>query len=188
MLRADAAGSVLGPNLRDVASPVTVRPRTPHDVPALVAVLTAQQPASGYPVRWPLPFPVEEFVVRRGELGAWVVTVDGGVAGHVALLHPATGWEADAFTGTTGEPVGRLAAVSTLFVDQDRRGLGLGTRLLDAAVAHARALDRVPVLDVVQEHSVAADLYRRRGWRVVGEVRPHWLPADRAPVLVMTLP
>lgn len=168
-------------------SPVTVRPRAADDVPALVEVLAAQQPASGYPVRWPLPFPVEQFVVREGELGAWVAEADGDVAGHAALLHPADGWEAEAFTAAMGVPAERLATVSTLFVDPGRRGLGLGTRLLDVAVGAARGLGRVPVLDVVQEHSPAADLYRRRGWRVVGETRPHWLPPDRRPVLLMTL-
>ncbi|MGG5258747.1 N-acetyltransferase family protein [Phycicoccus avicenniae] len=164
-----------------------VRPRVPADVPVLVDVLAAQQAASGYPVRWPLPFPVEEFLVRDGELGAWVAEVDGVVAGHAALLHPAAGWEADAFAAAMDLPAEAMGTVSTLFVDPARRTGGIGTRLLDTAVAHARALGRVPVLDVVQEHSPAADLYRRRGWRVVGEVRPHWLPADRRPVLLMTL-
>ncbi|MBM6399725.1 GNAT family N-acetyltransferase [Phycicoccus sp. MQZ13P-5] len=156
-------------------------------MPRLVEVLAAQQSGSGYPVRWPLPFPAEEFVVRSGELGAWVAEVSGAVAGHVALLHPAVGWEADAFTDALGEPAERLAAVSTLFVDPGSRGLGVGSRLLEVAVGSARAVGRRPVLDVVQEHSPAADLYRRRGWRVVGEVRPHWLPPDRRPVLLMTL-
>lgn len=165
----------------------TVRPRRPADVPALVEVLAAQQPASRYPVRWPLPFPVAEFVVRPGELGAWVVTVDGAVAGHVAVLEPGEGWETAAFVEATGLSADRLGTVSTLFVDPARRGLGLGSRLLEVAVARVRSLGRTPVLDVVQEHSVAADLYRRRGWRVVGEARPHWLPADREPVLLMTL-
>ncbi|QKE86078.1 GNAT family N-acetyltransferase [Arthrobacter sp. NEB 688] len=164
-----------------------MRPRRPADVPALVEVLAAQQPASRYPVRWPLPFPVEEFVVRPGELGAWVVIEAGAVAGHVAVLEPGEGWETEAFVDATGLPATDLGTVSTLFVDPARRGLGLGSRLLGTAVEHVRSLGRVPVLDVVQEHSVAADLYRRRGWRVVGEARPHWLPADRAPVLLMTL-
>jgi GNAT superfamily N-acetyltransferase len=169
------------------SSDVTLRDRRPADLPRLVEVLGAQQAGSGYPVRWPLPFPAEEFVVRTGELGAWVAEVDGVVAGHVALQHPATGWEAEAFQGALGLPAKRMGTVSTLFVDPERRGGGLGTRLIDVAVAHARALGRVPVLDVVQEHSPAAALYRRRGWRVLGEVRPHWLPADREPVLLMAL-
>ncbi len=167
---------------------VTVRARQAEDLPRLVEVLEAQQPSSGYPVRWPLPMPVEEFVVRAGELGAWVALADGLVVGHASLLHPRAGWESEGWTAGTGLAVDRLAAVSVLFVDPAFGGQGIGTRLLDIAVARARARGRLPVLDVVQEHSIAADLYRRRGWQVVAEVRPPWLPKDRLPVLMMMLP
>ena len=167
---------------------VTVRARRPEDLPRLVEVLAAQQPSSGYPVRWPLPMPVEEFVVRPGEIRAWVSTSTDLVVGHVSLLRPRPGWEAEAWTVGTALSADRLAAVSVLFVDPAQRERGIGSRLLDTAVAHARGLGLSPVLDVVQEHSVAADLYRRRGWEVVAEVRPPWLPEDRRPVLMMMLP
>jgi hypothetical protein len=65
---------------------VTVRPRAAADLPTLVTVLEAQRPASGYPVRWPLPFPAEEFIARRTELAAWVAVDGDTVVGHVALL------------------------------------------------------------------------------------------------------
>lgn len=172
---------------RDATSTVTVRARRPGDVPRLVELLGAQQAGSGYPVRWPLPFPVEEFLVREGELGAWVAVVGGEVVGHVSVLRPRAGWEAEGWVAGTGEPVERLAAVAVLFVDPAAGGRGVGTVLLGRAVSYIREVGRVPVLDVVQEHSVAADLYRRRGWRVVGEARPPWLPRDRRPVLLMTL-
>lgn len=171
----------------DVPSPVTVRPRSPEDLPVLVDLIARFQPETGYPVRWPLPFPVEEFVVREGELGAWVAVLDGRVVGHVSVIEPRDGWEVEGWSAGTGLAKDEMAAVSVLFVDLSVGGRGIGTTLLDHAVAQARALGRTPVLDVVQEHSIAADLYRRRGWRVVGEVRPPWLPADRRPVLLMTL-
>ncbi|WP_299445094.1 GNAT family N-acetyltransferase [uncultured Phycicoccus sp.] len=166
---------------------VTVRPRRPTDLPVLRELLAAQQAGSGYPVRWPLPFPVEEFLVRPGELGGWVALVGTRVVGHVALLEVRPGWEADGWAAGTGRPPERLAAVAVLFVAPGHGGRGIGTRLLDTAVARARHLGRLPVLDVVQEHSIAADLYRRRGWTVVGEARPPWLPPDRRPVLLMAL-
>lgn len=166
---------------------MAVRARRPADLPALVDLLGAQQAGSGYPVRWPLPFPVEEFLVRPGELGAWVAVAGDRVVGHVSVLHPREGWEAEGWLAGTGLGPERLAAVSVLFVDPTVAGRGIGTRLLDTAVDRARALDRTPVLDVVQEHSIAADLYRRRGWRVIGEARPPWLPPDRRPVLLMSL-
>ncbi|MGB7817997.1 MAG: GNAT family N-acetyltransferase [Ornithinibacter sp.] len=166
---------------------VSVRARRPEDLPRLVEVLAAQQPSSGYPVRWPLPMPVEEFIVRAGEIRAWVSTATDLVVGHVSILRPRHGWETKAWTVGTGLAADRLAAVSVLFVDPAHRDRGFGTRLLDTAVAHARGLGLTPVLDVVQEHSVAADLYRRRGWEVVAEVRPPWLPEGRLPVLMMML-
>ena len=49
---------------------VEIRRRRHEDLPALVEVLAAQQPTSRYPMRWPLPFPIEQFVVRDGELAA----------------------------------------------------------------------------------------------------------------------
>jgi hypothetical protein len=48
----------------------TIRERVPGDLRSLARVLEEQQPHTGYPQRWPLPYPVEDFLARRGELGA----------------------------------------------------------------------------------------------------------------------
>ena len=98
-------------------TPLTIRPRDADDVAALVGILEAQQPGSGYPVRWPLPFPVEDFIARPSEVAAWVAVDDGAVVGHVALTDVAVGWEADGWCAGTGLPASALAAVSVLFVD-----------------------------------------------------------------------
>jgi GNAT superfamily N-acetyltransferase len=169
---------------------VTVQPRTADDLPVLVGILEAQRPASGYPIRWPLPFPAEEFIARRTELAAWVAVDparDGAVVGHVALTDVAPGWEADGWGAGTGLPASALAAVSVLFVDPSATGHGVGSLLLDTAVEHAGALGRTPVLDVASESSRAVALYTRHGWEVVGQARPPWLPADREPLLLMAL-
>ena len=169
-------------------APETVRPRVDADLPVLVGILAAQQAGSGYPVRWPLPFPVEEFVARPTELGAWVAVEGGAVVGHVALLDVGPGWEADGWCAGTGLPASELAAVGVLFVDPDAAGRGVGSTLLTAAVEHARGLGRTPVLDVVSESTRAVRLYERHGWQVVGAARPPWLPDDRDPLLLMALP
>ena len=169
-------------------SPVTIRPRTADDVPALVGILEAQQSGTGYPVRWPLPFPVEDFLVRPTELAAWVAAKGDAVLGHVAVTDVAPGWDADGWTSGTGLPASDLAAVSVLFVDPSAEGRGVGSTLLGTAVAHCRSTGRVPVLDVVSESTRAVALYRRHGWQVVGRVRPPWLPDDRDPLLLMALP
>ncbi len=170
---------------------MTVRPRTAADLPSLVGILEVQRPTSGYPVRWPLPFPAEEFIARRTELAAWVAVDPGredAVVGHVALTDVAPGWEADGWGAGTGLPASALAAVSVLFVDPAATGRGVGSTLLTTAVERARELGRTPVLDVVSESSRAVALYARHGWQVVGRARPPWLPADREPLLLMALP
>lgn len=159
---------------------MTVRPRTPADVPALVDVLARQQAGSRYPLRWPLPFPVERFVVRDTEEASWVAEVDAQVVGHVAV----TRVEQPEHFRIAGD----LAAVSVLFVADEVRGTGLGGRLLDAAVGWIRERDRVPVLDVVPRHSRAVEVYRRRGWVEVARRRPDWLPADEEDLVLMELP
>jgi GNAT superfamily N-acetyltransferase len=168
-----------------VGEPVTIRPRTDADLPALAEVLAEQQPSSHYPVRWPLPFPAERFLVRDAEEVAWVAEVDGRVVGH-ATVAALDGDEAALFTAATGRS--DLALVSVLFVARDVLGTGVGGRLLDTAVAWADEHGRLPVLDVVPSHGTAVDVYRHRGWSVVGEMRPAWLPDDEDPMLLMALP
>jgi len=182
--------------------PPRIRPRAAADLPALGRVLEQQQPHTGYPHSWPLRYPVEQFIARRGELGAWVATLDDDPApiGHVSVTAPATGAnsgadhrveaspEVEGWVAGTGLPVEQLAAVSVLYVDHTVSGRGVGGALLDTAVGFIRSSGRTPVLDVVQETTRAVRLYRRSGWQVVGEARPWWLPADHLPVLLMALP
>lgn len=165
---------------------VTVRARRDADVPGLVALLGEQQPSSRYPLRWPLPFPVERFLVRATEERAWVAEVDGVLAGHAAVSRPDEGM-AEAFALAC--PDHAVTEVSVLFTGTAFRGTGVGGRLLDTAVAAIRASGRTPALDVLPSHSTAVDVYRHRGWVEVGRVRPAWLP-DGEPddVLLMILP
>ena len=167
---------------------VQVRERRAQDLPLLARVLAEQQPRSHYPLRWPLPFPVEEFLVRPGELGAWVATRGDEVVGHASVLEPSPGPETDGWVRGTGLPADRLAVLAVLFVATAVRGRGVGGRLMDTVTDRCRELGRMPVLDVVRTHTDASEVYRARGWQVVGEARPVWLPEDQDPVLLMALP
>jgi GNAT superfamily N-acetyltransferase len=167
---------------------VSIRPRRPEDLSALVDVLAAQQSRTGYPQRWPLPFPVEEFLHRPAQLEAWVADLDGAVVGHVAAATVQPGEMATVWSAGAGRPVAGLAEVSVLFVDHTRAGRGVGSALLATAVEFIRGSGRTPVLDVVQETTNAVRLYERKGWQVVGETRPPWLPDANLPVLLMVLP
>jgi ribosomal protein S18 acetylase RimI-like enzyme len=171
--------------------PVLVRPRRPEDVPVVGDLIMRQQPLTGYPLRRPLPMPVEQFVARPGELAAWVAVVGDGpgasVAGHVSLTDVSGDEIGPLWASAVGRPVTELAAVSVLVVDHDLTGRGIGRALMDVCESHLAAAGRVPVLEVMGEHSRAAALYRARGWQVVGTARPHWLPADEEPVVLMVL-
>ncbi len=170
--------------------PVLVRPRRPEDVPVVGELIMRQQPLTRYPFRNPLPFPVEQFVSRPGELASWVALVGPHeqVVGHVSVLDVTDHEIGPQWATAVGRPVEELAAVSVLVVDHDLTGRGIGRRLMDACERHVVDLGRVPVLEVVGAHSRAAALYRARGWQVVGTARPHWLPPDEEPVELMVLP
>lgn len=167
-------------------TPVLIEPRATGDLPALVEVLAEQQPASRYPFRWPLPFPVEDFLVREHEEASWVARAAGRPIGHVSVSRVA-GDMTVPFEEATGCPAADLALVTVLFVATGAQGSGVGGRLLDTAVAWARERARLPVLDVVQAHGRALGVYRHRGWEVVGEMHPAWLPPEEQPLLLMRL-
>jgi ribosomal protein S18 acetylase RimI-like enzyme len=152
-------------------------------------LIMRQQPVTRYPFRNPLPFPVEEFVVRRGELAAWVAEAESGVVGHVSVLDVTDHPVGPEWGAAASRPVEELAAVSVLVVDLDLGRRGVGGALMDACEAYLAEIGRTPVLEVVADaHSRALGLYLKRGWRVVGEVKPHWLPEGEGPVKIMVLP
>nr|WP_157345004.1 GNAT family N-acetyltransferase [Nocardioides sp. MAH-18] len=161
-----------------------VRERRPEDVPLLAQALAEQQAATQYPVRWPLPIPVEDFLVRPGEERAWVAEVEGRVVGHVAVHTLGDGLRGP-FLDALGTD--ELAELAVLFVAGDVVGTGVGGRLHDTAVEWIRASGRRPVLDVVPVHARAVAVYRHRGWQVVGEVQPVWLAEDFPTLVLMAL-
>ena len=179
---------------------LTIRPRRPEDVAAVGELIMRQQPLTHYPFRNPLPFPVAEFVVRRGELASWVAvstgstTEDGSttgpvVVGHVSVLDVTDHEIGPAWGAAAGRPVEELAAVSVLVVDHEHTRLGIASRLMDTCEEHVRSIGRHPVLEVVGgAHGKAVSLYLARGWRIVGDVKPHWLPDGEGPVHIMVLP
>lgn len=112
---------------------LVIRPRTETDMPALTEVLTAQQPLARYPIRWPLPFPVGEFIWRENDLAGWTAELGGRPVGHVAV-QPA---DDEVFTPRLlaslweqghGRPAEQLGVMGTLFVDPAARGQGGRTR------------------------------------------------------------
>jgi GNAT superfamily N-acetyltransferase len=163
---------------------LVVRERRSEDLAVLAEVLAEQQAATRYPVRWPLPIPVKDFLVRPGEERAWVAERDDRVVGHVAV-HTLDGPLREHFVAAVGTE--ELAVLAVLFVGSDAVGTGVGGRLHDTAVDWIVASGRQPVLDVVPVHDRALEVYRHRGWQVVGEVQPTWLAPDFPAMTLMTL-
>lgn len=159
---------------------VHIRAREPADVPTLAAALLAQQPETGYPVRNPLPIPVEDFLHAHDAEKAWTAEVDGRPVGHVCYLGPARGSpEADLLNKICAEAHGcdttELAWVSTLFVAAEARGLGIGRRLMGTVTDDVRGRGLRSCLEVLPTHQGAMSLYLATGWRVVHRFQPDWL-------------
>lgn len=171
-----------------MSTPVTIRPRRLDDVAILAGVLTRQQPHSGYPLRWPLPFDAHQMIVREGELAAWTAELGGAPVGHASLTEVADDELGRLWSQGAGRTVTELACLSALFLDHTLQGRGIGGQLLDTAVAFARQRGLTPVLDVVSSNGPAIPVYRHRGWVEVGRARPQWLPDSEPPVLMMVLP
>jgi GNAT superfamily N-acetyltransferase len=153
---------------------VRIRERRAEDLPALEAVLAGQQPSSGYPHHWPLPFPVRDFLVRRTEQCAWVAEDGDRLVGHVAVARPDESVH-EAFAAALGtHDLGELIA---LFVAVEVRGSGVGGRLIDTAVEWIRTAGQVPVLDLLGRDTRAHRVYLHRGWVEIGEIGPLLLMA-----------
>ncbi|GAA1566320.1 GNAT family N-acetyltransferase [Kribbella sancticallisti] len=132
-----------------------IRTRTDADFVDCVVLLRDVHESAGYPVNWPAD--PKDWLTPPDALGCWVVTVDGEVAGHVAV----------------GAEDGR-AFVERLFVDPQRGGRGLGRQLLDHAVEVA-ASEGLPLeLEVADNCEAAIRLYAGAGWKELGRTPIDW--------------
>ena len=97
-------------------------------------------------------------VVRHPEAAVFVAVDGVDVVGYVALSH-----RPQMRLG------GRLAVVDELVVSEARRGQGIGTQLLEAALAHARSLYcvRIEVNQRRERDSFMRRFYQNRGFSEV---------------------
>ncbi|MCW2528477.1 MAG: hypothetical protein JWM76_3337 [Pseudonocardiales bacterium] len=169
-------------------SDLSIRPRRDADMPSLIDIIVRQQAQTQYPLRWPWPGDVEDFVRRPSELEAWVAEIDGSVVGHVAIESVANDELGRMWATAHNVPITELRCISVLFADRRLGRRGVGSALLAHATQRALTSDGAPVLDVVAGHHEPLNLYLNRGWLEVGRLRPDWLPASEEPVCVMILP
>ncbi|SDU70940.1 GNAT family N-acetyltransferase [Jiangella alkaliphila] len=178
---------------------MTIRPRTPADVPALAAILARDHEATGYP--YVLPDDPAAWIATPSDLVAFVAAdaadeaYDGRPSGHVSVGAAATTDHGagtvlqDAWSTAHGRPVEDCAVVGRLFVAADRQRRGLGERLLDTAVGWMRDRDLAPCLDVLPIGPAASVVswYEARGWVVAGEASPVWRRPGWPPLLALVL-
>lgn len=173
---------------------IKVRPRAASDFPALAALLERQQPTSLYPVRWPLPMPVDTFIARPGEVASFVAEgADGALLGHVAV-RSGLGGPVDERELTTRWAVAHqcreedVRVIAVLFTDPMTAGMGVGSALFRAATDAALKDGGRPCLDVVATNTGPVSFYHRRGWKTIGEWGAPWNPDKLTSVLLMILP
>ncbi len=143
-----------------------VRFRTAYDVQPTLALLARVHAADGYPSTM---VDAEAFLVPPYEVAAWVAVAEEGVVGHVALHRPPGSTTAAVASGATGLRPEQHLVLSRLFVTPDRRGEGLGRRLLSVARTEAERRRERAVLDVGKDFPSAAALYESAGWLRVAE-------------------
>jgi GNAT superfamily N-acetyltransferase len=147
-----------------------VRGRAEGDLPACVEVLRAVHEQDGYPLVWPSD--PAAWLTPPSQLRAWVAERGGRVVGHAVLSAPAAD---DVAPGLWGEAAG-VVVVNRLFVSPAARGLGAGAALLGRLTAEAAAAGARPALDVLSTDAAAVALYRRLGWRHLGDREQRWGP------------
>jgi ribosomal protein S18 acetylase RimI-like enzyme len=150
---------------------VIIRARTATDLPACIAALRAVHEVDRYPAEWPSS--PAEWLTPSKLIDARVAVVDGIVVGHVGIgagaVPPAV---RDVLSGKA------FASVNRLYVSPTVRGIGIGRRLLDTAVAMTDARGLRTVLDVETGGAAAIALYEQAGWRRVHSGPGDWITID----------
>lgn len=143
-----------------------IRRRRPKDLGACVRLLRIVHSEARYPVYW--PDEPRSWLDGEDLLEAWVVERQGEILGHIAIskvgLDPVSALR---WREVTGRDPSELAASSRFFVRPRVRGQGIGSALLDVAVAETRARGLVPVAEVANASKDAVRLYEERGWRLL---------------------
>jgi ribosomal protein S18 acetylase RimI-like enzyme len=149
---------------------MTLRPATPADLPAILALLARVIPqlhAQGN-FQWDDHYPTREVFlhdIARYEL--WLAEIDGQLAGFITITTaPEPAYEAAGLDSAEPAIVTHRLAVDLAF-----RGQGIGIALLNHAEVLAREL-AIPVLRLDTSHSNATtqSLFPKLGYRFAGEI------------------
>jgi len=138
-------------------------PARPHEAPAVSALLAAQLDEHAIPLERALLGETVASALLDDGRALVLLARDGGRPIGVAYLS----------FQLTLEYGGRVVWLEELYVVPERRGQGIGQRLLEACLDVARARGcRAVELEVDVSHARAANLYARAGFRALDRV--HW--------------
>lgn len=142
-----------------------IRRRRDKDLAACVDLLGLVHSEGQYPVYRPKS--PRAWLTDESIIDAWVLERNGEMLGHIAIARVGQdALSALRWRELTGREPSELAGITQLFVRGRSRGQGIGSALLDVAVAEIRDRGLVPVLDVVDASTDAIKLYDDRGWRL----------------------
>lgn len=147
-----------------------VRRRRPKDLDGCVRLLRLVAFEGHYPDDW--SGHPRAWLEGDELLDAWVAVDGSDILGHVAILR--TGLDTPSavrWRELTGQDAAELAGVSRLFVRPRLRRRGIGTELVDAAVAASRARGLTPVLEVLDPSTEARAFLEAREWRLRADDR-----------------
>lgn len=162
----------------------TIRPREPGDLDALVHVAEQVHQLDGYPPYLP-DGDLLGFLTSEEALASWVavetpipgdeqttqaMSAKASVVGHIALNRWSSFEVLDLAETALGTGAGGLAVAARLMVAPHARRSGVAAKLLEVATQAGWALDRWPILDVVDHFAPAIALYERSGWSHLGTV------------------
>ncbi len=170
--------------------PVSIRPLRPADLPLVADLLVKVHAVDGYPVEG-VADPTA-WVSSPAVLRSWVAELDGVVVGHVALM-AADGEDAARLIRERDrdrdESVAddELRALARLFVSPDARNRSVGRLLVRTVMDHAQGAGQRLVLNVLHKDQAATRLYRRLGWRYLGDT-DHRHDDGSAPAACYTWP
>ena len=151
---------------RRAIATVTLTPATQDDLDATMALETASFPTDA----WSREMMAEELASDHNRY--FVARSGGELLGYAGLRAPNGAREAD---------------VQTIAVDPAARGLGLGRKLMDLLLSHAReSRMREVFLEVRADNDVARALYDSLGFEALG-VRPKYYQPDGVDAVVMRL-
>lgn len=143
-----------------------IRRRKAKDLGACARLLEVVFYEAHYPAL--RPEPPRAWLDDEAVVDAWVVERLGEILGHVSISTVGRdSLSALRWRETTGHHPSDLLAVSRFFVRPRVRGQGIGTALLDAAVAEIRSRDRTPVLEMINSRRDGIPFLANRGWRLI---------------------